>query len=49
VSADFLLAAIAAADTDPIQFTQKSAKAPVGIGAPKEPATQIIMPIRKAV
>lgn len=47
VAADFLLAAIVAADTDPVQFTQKSAKMPVGIGAPKEPATQIAMPIRK--
>lgn len=47
VSADFLLAAVTAADTDPVQFTQKSAKMPVGIGAPKHPATQIAMPIRK--
>lgn len=47
VSADFLLAAVIAADVDPVQFTQKSAKMPVGIGPPKEPATQIAMPIRK--
>jgi DNA polymerase III sliding clamp (beta) subunit (PCNA family) len=49
VNADFLLTVIAAADTDPVQFTQKSAKLPIGVGAPKEPSTQIIMPIRKAV
>lgn len=47
VNGDFLLAAIAAADTDPVQFTQRTAKQPVGIGAPKEPPTQIAMPIRK--
>lgn len=49
VNADFLLTVIAAADTDPVQFTQKTAKLPIGIGPVKEPATQIIMPIRKAV
>jgi DNA polymerase-3 subunit beta len=49
VNADYLTSAVHAADADPVQFTQQSPKHPVGIGPVGEPATQSVMPIRKAV
>ena len=46
VNGDFLISGVLAADTDPVQLTQRSPKHPVGLGPVDQPPTQIVMPIR---
>lgn len=46
-NAEYLIQAVTAADTDTVQLAQRGPKHPVAVGPPDEPATQIVMPIRK--
>lgn len=48
-NAEYLTGVIQAANCDPVQFTQKTPKMPIGVGSVDESPTQIVMPIRSRV